>query len=80
MNTSQIFIFYPEYGTATYLRTTEGKGCCVHAGAEVQAVQCYTSRGRNQMESFCPWGEGKREEMGAVPKKYHKYVTRRRNS
>jgi len=59
------------------LRITESKGCCVHV--ETGCRSLYFTCG-NQMESCSLRREGKREEVKAVPKKYHKYVTRWRNS
>jgi hypothetical protein len=57
-----------------YLRITERKGCCVHVGTGCRPL--YFTCG-NQMELCFLRGEGTREEVKAVSKKYHKYVTRR---
>jgi len=59
------------------LRIAESKGCCVHVGTGCRTL--YFTCG-NQMESCSLRRDGKREEVKAVPKKYHKYVTRWRNS
>jgi hypothetical protein len=59
------------------LRITESKVCCVHVGTGCRTL--YFKCGK-QMESCSLRRDGKREEVKAVPKKYHKYVTRWRNS